>query len=229
VVGAGLSSRRRRVLAVEVVVALVLLPTALAPLTRRAVPAPAAYQERIALPPGGKLVFRASLSESFLDGLRAETAREDALAFYLPVSFFMNSFPEPVALDVSVTAGAAPVPVAPVPAGRYGVPHIWRAREAPAALRTLAAAREVTVEVVNRGARTVRLGGWQRRDLPGRSVDLVHPTLAPGACPPAAAYDLRYGVSATMLREATADGSAVLPAVEVRLLRPDTSLKLVGF
>jgi hypothetical protein len=165
----------------------------------------------VVLPPDGKLTFRAALSPSFLDRLRGGIGPGDSLCFYIPETEEVAS---DAGLDVSVAAGPAPLPVADLedPWLRSNQTSAWAQRrkvqmagDAPSAVRALEEAGEFTLTMVNRTGRPLPLAGWQCRGLPGRQLVL------------------------TPAGETGAETPGLLPAVEIRLMRPDGSIKVAGF
>jgi hypothetical protein len=81
----------------------------------------------------------------------------------------------------------------------------WVFRDPELALEKMLSSREMCFEVVNRAGKAVWVAGWLRRDRPSREFTLVGASGNPLAMP------------------------EVLPAVEVRLVRPDGRLKMAGF
>jgi hypothetical protein len=157
----------------------------------------------VTLAPGARLRCHAELSRTFLDALRAEMGPEDRLCFYVGIpSLFHNwgqSEVDKSRVEVSVAAGPNRIPTRSMRSGAC------LAVDPQAALAALVAARAVTVEVANHLPKEVVFAAWQRQPLPGRRIDLTLATGVKGEPPDR------------------------LPAVEVRLVRPDGSIKLAGF
>jgi hypothetical protein len=97
-----------------------------------------------------------------------------------------------------------------VSAGSAELPVQWRDtgwifRDPELALERMSSSREILVEAVNRAGKGVWVAGWLRRDSPSREFALV-------------------GTNGSLL-----DVPEVLPAVEIRLMRPNGRLKIAGF
>lgn len=101
--------------------------------------------------------------------------------------------------EIYVTAGSTQVIV------DEWVEQIQKARDTSSAIQALTEARALSLEMVNYTGHPLRLVGWQRHGLQGRAFALTSPEGSPIEPP------------------------SVLPAVEIRLMRPDFSLKLAGF
>jgi hypothetical protein len=81
----------------------------------------------------------------------------------------------------------------------------WVFRDPEFALEKMFSSREIRLEMVNRAGKAVWVAGWLREGRPSREFTLVGASGSPLAMP------------------------KVLPAVEVRLVRPDGRLKMAGF
>jgi hypothetical protein len=193
-------SWRRGVLVSAGVLGAALLSAGLSWVTFRAMPAVQDIDGAIVLPPGGSLTFRAVLVPSFLDKLASQTEQGDTLVFFIGTQPRWTSLERLATIEVSVTAGPTPIPLE-VKRTR----PLWHARDTSAAVRTLGEAGQVAVAVVNRTEEPLRITGWQRRDLKGRELVVAAP------------------------EGSWVEEPDVLPAVEIRLMRPDNSLKLHGF
>jgi hypothetical protein len=209
-VAALVPSGRRRLLACGAVLAAVPLSAYLSTATLRGLPVFFNYHSSLVLPPGAGLNLRAALSPSFRDKLRSAAGPNDRLVLYVPQ--WMQAR-DPVRFarvpvdfaDVSVMAGSTPVPVDPNAQGYPREPTAYPIGHTPSAVEALAGADCLTIKLVNASEEPIPLGGWQRQGLPGRELELM----------PAA--------------EAPAGQAPVLPAIELRLVRPDGSIKLIGF
>jgi hypothetical protein len=169
----------------------------------------------VAVPADGKLVLRVTLVPAFLERLSAVVTPGDRLRVYIPEDERQGPDSD-AGLQVAVFAGATPLPVSDVP-NAWAVQPLLHLRElkrrlqeagdTPAAVLALTQAGELTIEMVNRTGSPVILLGWQRRGLPGRQCEI---TSAGKPLDPSELGDY-------------------LPAVEIRLMRPDGSLKVIGF
>ena len=90
---------------------------------------------------------------------------------------------------------------ADIPIRRSDNANFHFADDPRAALAALNQAKALTVRVTNRTPRPLPFWAWQRRGLRGRQY-VIEPATKPPEC---------------------------LPAIEIRLLRPDTSIKVAGF
>jgi hypothetical protein len=177
------------------------LPTAATLLTTERL-APVASQHAFAAPPFSRVRYRVELSDAFVAALHESLGPGDRLAFHF------RPFLPSMALHLRVSAGTAPVGVrrtAATPRPAFRQFHVWLAERPEVAVRQLARAGEVTFELTN-GPQAAALSAWQRADLVGRSVSVTTRTGEPARI-----------------------RNARLPGLEIRLLRPDGTLELVGF
>ena len=208
-------SLRRRLVVVAVALCLSVVSPSLSCLTFRAKPnyIDTRWGTSFLLPPGAKFSYRVELSQAFLDILSKEMRPQDQLHFFIGLPNVDDTGRSSV--EVSVTAGPVSIPVQhkgwKPRLNPYANPS-WRdwdaacwAVDPQAAVTALHEAGQGTVEVTNHLEEAVGLPGWQRSALPGRRVRI---TLAGGA---------------------DADAPEILPPVEIRLVRPDGSIKVAGF
>jgi hypothetical protein len=157
------------------------------------------------LPPRATLAYRVDLSPAFRDALRDEWEPQDQLRFFLHLDQRRHDVWDPTkdlsAIEITVAADPRPIPVEKM----EGYAGSCRARDPQAALGALCEAGHLTLEVTNQSARTETLAGWQRRGLPGRRLTIIR---AGGA---------------------EAEPPNGLPMFEIRLVRPDGSIKLAGY
>jgi hypothetical protein len=162
-----------------------------------------------------------------LTKLQKEMEPRDQLAFFVGIPSLIYVVETDKGLDkslvgVSVTAGTVPIPcqsregVSPASGRQAAWTRSWTepgasrvgvclASDPQAALAALNKAGHVTVEVTHRLEKPVVFAAWQRRGLPGRRLVTA----------PAAGAD--------------AEEWERLPAFEIRLVRPDGSIKVAGF
>lgn len=211
---AGARSWRGYLTAGGVLLAAALGTAGLSRMTLAAVPS-AQPLGTVILPAGGKLVFRVTLGPAFRERLGAATTPGDRLCWYIPEDDWQSEESD-AGLQVALFAGSTPLPVNDV-LDVWAVQPLFHIRElkrrlqgaddTPAAVRALLQAGELTVELVNGTGQPVTLLGWQRRAQPGRRCDI---TSAGQPLDPSELGDY-------------------LPAIEIRLMRPDGSLKVIGF
>jgi hypothetical protein len=211
---AAVHSLRRRLLVAAVMACLAVASSGLSWLTFRAKPNYINTWRPITLPRGAKLSYRAELSQAFLDILKKEMGPQDQLHFFVGLPSVGDTGRPSV--EISVAAGPVSIPVRNEgwkpgwnkyanPAYRDWDAACW-ALDPQSAVTALNEAGHVTVEVTNHLRRAVGLSAWQRRGLPGRQLII---TPAGGG--------------------ADAGAPELLPAVEIRLVRPDGSIKVAGF
>jgi hypothetical protein len=106
----------------------------------------------------------------------------------------------PTLAVVSVFAGSTPLSL------KESEKHyLIRVENSLSAVQALAEGGSIKIELVNSNDRGVLLAGWQRRGLTGRVFEITAPV------------------------GSSIEDSPVLPAIEIRLRRPDLSIKLIGF
>jgi hypothetical protein len=196
---------RQRLFGIVALVVFAAVSSGLSTLTFRTMPRFVPTLAAVALPPGAAMSFRAELSESFLEALRQDLRPGDELRIFLPD----QDGPE---VEVRVTAGPVSIPVRPTPTTSPGSPRgrAYVFRSPQAALAALRRAGRFTLEMTNRSGEPVLFPSWQRPGLPKRRFGI-----APIGQPPGQAD--------------SPNPQARPPAVEIRVLRPDGSLKLAGF
>ncbi len=145
------------------------------------------------------LMYRAELSPSFLTTLSQELRPEDRLCLFIGFPHVGGEVDDAL-VQVAVTAGPVAIPV------QYADDEQPKSclhflPKPQAALAALKKAGSITVEVTNQMPVSIPLASWQRPDLPGRRLTITPQDEAPEG----------------------------LPAIEIRLLRPDGSLKVAGF
>lgn len=158
------------------------------------------WSEEVSLSPSATLTYRAQLSPAVLDRLRTEMEPQDQLQFFVGLpSIFLWGTPADQS-GIEIEIAAGQTSLA-----TRNKEGICLALDPQAALAPLSEAGQVTVQVTNHLDRTVRFAGWQRADLPGRQCLIRSKGRGDHPIP------------------------VRLPAIEIRLLRPDGSLKVAAF
>jgi hypothetical protein len=192
-------STRRRLLVAAVMAGLTVVSAGLSALTFRAVPNLVPIYARFTLPHEGTFTYQVELSQAFRDTLRKARQPQDGLCFFIGIPYSNADCSSDAAL-VQISVAADPLPI-PI----ESVDGVCLPLDPPSALAALSEAGHITVAVTNRLGGALPVYAWQRRDLPGRRLVLT----------PAAGTDI--------------ETPECLPVVEIRLLRPDGSIKLAGF
>lgn len=181
--------KRRRLQAVLAWVVVVFASSGLAWLRPPQLPQVLDPDSSLKLPQGSQLEYRTALSADILDELRAALRAGGTLVVFVP----HTNTTQP---DVSFFAGERRLD-----AELLQAPQPRQYRLTPSAFEALQRARSLTVRVRSSSEEAVIMG-WQRRDLPDRSLSITpRPTRPP----------------------------RTLPAVELRVWREDGSLALLGF
>ncbi len=158
----------------------------------------------LALTPGAELTYRAELSPAFLETLRNATEPGDKLMFCVSMPQYQPPEPgseaEAAGHTLDVVISANGAPIATTP-----MRDTYIAVDTEEALTALAGAGHIQVALRSRLEQDAVFASWQRQGLPGRTC-----TLTPS-------------------EGAEAQTPILLPAIELRLVRPDSSIKMVGF
>jgi hypothetical protein len=209
------NSLRRRLLVVAVMISLAVGSSTLSWLTYRSMPnaVDTWFSSPVSLLPGAKLSYKVELSSSFLEVLRKEMEPQDQLQFLVAHPTVDDSGRS--LIEITVAAGPVSIPIQNLawkvpdlnpyanPSYRDWDGACW-AVDLPSAVTSLTNTNLFTVDVTNHFHEAVTISAWQRR-LPGRQLTI---TSAEGA---------------------EIEAPEMLPAIEIRLVRPDGSLKVVGF
>lgn len=158
----------------------------------------------LAVPDGGKLTYHAELSPSFLEALRKAAEPDDQLVFLISMPSYAP--PEPATqADTATPSLEVAITVDAVPFTTQPLRDVFIVQEPQKALAMLASAGHFTVDMTNRLGQEAVCASWQRQGLPGRTCTITPAEGAEGQTP------------------------ILLPAIEIRLVRPDSSIKMVGF
>lgn len=196
-----MKTARARILAVAAVAAVAIGSAVMSAATFRSLPRSFEVATALELAPGARLSYRVALSPRFGEELvRLTEASDEVVLKLLPNDWNSVDLRGHAWEDVRVSATAGDTALA---LDRKAV--FWRIAGGPEAAAALRRAGRLEIDLANLSRRTVNVPGWQRVGLPEREAILRGPGGAPAQAPRA------------------------LPAFEVRVIRPDGSLKAVGF
>ncbi len=189
--------RRRLVIGGTLVGCLVATAVA-SPFLLRSMPVFFPVDQAVVIPGRGSLRYEVSLSPDVTTRLTTRAVRGDTLGF-----FFRPSGSS--ALEASISADGEALAVVQDPDPLCTGFYRFRPGDRDDGVATLSRSGRLTLTIRNPGVEPVTLSGWQRPDLTGRALTVLHASGKP------------------------ADAALALPAFEVRLVERNGHLKLAAF